>query len=114
MTSKIPESDNPLPADQYDPDTLMSFGEWVEYDHCVLKGQQMRCRDATGVPQFSVDQVVYIGDQKKPENEFKTPIKDRYNFVKDFEQKTEEIYQKHHNDSFAADSNPFLPETRYF
>lgn len=55
----------PLPADKYDPDTLMSYQEWKDCGRFVLKGMKSRCRDAVGVPQFSVDQVTDpVGDNE--------------------------------------------------
>ena len=46
----------PLPADKYDPDTLMSYQEWKDAGFFILKGSKSRCRDASGVCQFSKDQ----------------------------------------------------------
>jgi hypothetical protein len=47
---------NPLPADKYDPDTLMSWQEWKDAGYFILKGSRSRCRDAVGVCLFSIDQ----------------------------------------------------------
>lgn len=47
---------NPLPADEYDSDTLMSYQEWKDAGYYVLKGSKSRERDCLGICHFSIDQ----------------------------------------------------------
>jgi hypothetical protein len=55
----------PLPADKYDPDTLMEYKEWKDAGYCVMKGMKSRCRDAAGACLFSADQVTELKPRTK-------------------------------------------------
>lgn len=91
----------PLPADKYDPDTLMSYQEWKDCGRYVLKGMKSRCRDAVGVPQFSADQVTdpvdgdyevreYVSGCDSLSSSRPNNINDLYNFM-------ENTQHKHHS-----------------
>ena len=48
-----------------DEDTACSYQEWRDAGYCVVRGSKSRLRDATGVPQFTLDQVTKVRCYKK-------------------------------------------------
>ncbi len=46
-------------------DTAMSFQEWSDAGYLIKKGSKSEIRDITGIPQFTIKQVIKLTIKKR-------------------------------------------------